>query len=34
MAVSLQAGRMSVARMVKELVPALRTGARQLSAML
>ena len=34
MAVSLQAGRMSVARMVKELVPALRAGAAQLSAVL
>lgn len=34
MAVSLQSGRMSVARMVKELVPALRGGAMQLTAML
>lgn len=34
MAISLQAGRMSVARMVKDLLPELREGARRLSEML
>lgn len=34
MAISLQAGRMSVARMAKDLLPELREGARRLSEML